>query len=83
MPLYSLKHALFLHNEVPGISIPDSILSRIEAAGENASQEGVSVAQELLHDMKDMVQGAYIIPAFGQYALAAQVLDALAVSGAR
>jgi homocysteine S-methyltransferase len=80
MPLYSLKHALYLDNEVPGIIIPDAILRRIEEAGDNAPQEGVNIARELLLTMRDMVQGAYIIPAFGRYDLAAEIIDALAVS---
>ncbi len=79
MPLYSLKHAQFLHNEIPGISIPDGIMKRIEGAGENAAQEGVLIAQELLRDMRSLVQGAYIIPAFGKYELAAEVIDGAAV----
>jgi homocysteine S-methyltransferase len=79
MPLYSLKHALFLHHEVPGISIPDAILKRIEDAGEDASAEGVRIAQELLRAIQGMVSGAYIIPAFGKYHLAAEVIDAVAV----
>jgi len=80
MPLYSLKHAQFLHNEIPGISIPDAIMKRIEDAGEDADMEGVRIAQELLRDMRGLVQGAYIIPAFGHYDLVAEVIDALAVS---
>src|SRR5690606_179610 len=77
MPLYSLRHATFLHNEVPGIIIPDTIFKRIEDAGEGAAQEGVRIASELLIQMRGMVQGAYIIPAFGRYDLAAEVIDAL------
>jgi methionine synthase / methylenetetrahydrofolate reductase(NADPH) len=77
MPLYSLKHARFLDNEIPGINIPPAILNRIEAAGENAADEGVQIAQELLRDLRGMVQGAYIIPAYGKYELAAQVIDAV------
>lgn len=79
MPLYSLKHALFLNNEIPGINIPSAILKRIEDAGDDAAQEGVRVAQALLHDLHDLVQGAYIIPAFGRYELAAQIIDTVAV----
>jgi homocysteine S-methyltransferase len=79
IPLYSLRHATFLHNEVPGIFIPEHILKRIEAAGEQAAQEGVRIAQELVRDIRGMVQGAYIIPQFGHYELAAEVIDALAV----
>lgn len=80
MPLYSLKHARFLDNEIPGINIPPAILKRIEDAGDEAAAEGVKIAQELLRDMKDFVQGAYILPAFGRYELAAQVIDAVAVA---
>lgn len=80
MPLYSARHAHYLHNEIPGITIPDTILRRIENAGETAPVEGVRIAQELMLAMKDMVQGAYIIPAFGHYELAAEVIDALGVT---
>ncbi len=79
MPLYSLRHASYLHNEVPGIIIPDSIFKRLEDAGDNAPQEGVRIAGELLHQMQAKVQGAYIIPAFGHYDLAAEVIDTLHV----
>lgn len=79
MPLNSLKHATYLNNEVPGISIPDSIMKRIEDAGDDAPQEGVRIAQELLRQIRGVVAGAYIIPAFGKYHLAAEVIDALAV----
>jgi homocysteine S-methyltransferase len=80
MPLYSLKHARFLDNEIPGINIPPAIMQRIEDAGEGAAAEGVRIAQELLRDMKDFVRGAYIIPAYGRYELAAQVIDSVAVA---
>ncbi len=79
MPMYSLKHARFLHNEIPGISIPDNLMERMDKAGENAANEGVKIAQELLHDMRGMVQGAYIIPAFGRYELVADVIDSVVV----
>lgn len=74
MPLYSLKQARFLHNEVPGIVIPDTIFERIADAGDDAPQEGVMIAQELLEQMQAMIQGAYIIPSFGRYELAAEVV---------
>jgi homocysteine S-methyltransferase len=79
MPLYNLKHAQYLHNEVPGISIPEALMQRMENAGEDAPQEGVRIAQELLREMRGMVQGAYIIPAFGHYNLAAQIIESAVV----
>lgn len=79
IPLFSLKHATYLHNEIPGITIPENILKRIEDAGEDAPQEGVRIAQELLRDIKGLVAGAYVIPAFGRYDLVADVIDAVPV----
>lgn len=81
MPLYSIRHAQFLDNEIPGINIPAAIMKRIEDAGDKASEEGVRVAQELLRQMRGYVQGAYIIPAFGKYEIAAQVIEAVDVAG--
>jgi len=77
LPLYSLRHALFLHNEVPGFYIPDHLLKRMEDAGDNASKEGVKIGIELMQQMRGAVQGAYIIPAFGRYSLAAEVCDGI------
>ena len=74
MPLQSLRQARFLHNEVPGIVIPDSIMQRIAAAGAKSPETGVDIAQELLDQMTGMIQGAYIIPSFGNYDQAADVV---------
>jgi 5,10-methylenetetrahydrofolate reductase len=75
LPLYGARHAAFLHNEVPGVNIPETVRRRIGDAGDDAPQEGVRVAQELLLDIKGMAQGTYIMPAFGRYDLIAGVVD--------
>ena len=75
MPLYSVKHAQFLHNEVPGINIPPQLIERLADAGADAPREGLRIAGELLAAMHDQVQGAYIIPAFGRYDLAAELVE--------
>ncbi len=79
LPLYSAKHAHFLHNEIPGIVIPEPLMDRMDRAGEDAPQEGVRIARELLLAVKDYVQGVYVIPAFGKYELAADVIDVLGI----
>lgn len=79
MPLYSLNQAKFLHNEVPGITIPRHLLKRMEDAGDSAPQEGVKIAQELLQAIRGLVAGAYVIPAFGRYSLTAEVINSVAV----
>ena len=48
LPLQGHKHATFLHNEVPGITLSEDALERMRLAGPNGRQEGVKMAQELL-----------------------------------
>jgi len=74
MPLHSPRQARFLHNEVPGINIPDEIMRRVSRAGDDAPRVGVEIAQELLDQMADLIQGAYIIPSHGDYDRAAEVV---------
>jgi methionine synthase / methylenetetrahydrofolate reductase(NADPH) len=75
-PLYNSRNAEFLHNEVPGIIIPDEQRQRMAQAAD-PPQEGVLIAQELLAEIRPFVQGVYLMPAFGRYDLAADVLDIL------
>jgi len=77
LPLYGTRHAAFLHNEVPGIVIPDKISQRIAAAGDHAPREGVRIATELAEEIKAWGQGIYIMPAFGHYDLAVEIVDSV------
>lgn len=78
LPLYSERHASFLHNEVPGIRIPQIIQERMAKAGERAPEEGVRIAVDLLEQLTGLVQGAYVMPPFGRYDLAAEIIEATA-----
>jgi methylenetetrahydrofolate reductase (NADPH) len=51
-PLKSYKAALYLHEKVPGVYLPENILNRMEKAGENASEEGVQIALEVIDEIK-------------------------------
>jgi homocysteine S-methyltransferase len=77
LPLQSHRHASFLHNEVPGITIPEAALARMERAGAEGRKEGVRMAQELLLELMELphVQGVYLMPSFGRYEVACEVLD--------
>ena len=77
LPLYNTRHANFLHNEVPGISIPESLRERMATAGPTGAPEGVRIAVELLAELRDVVQGAYLMPPFGRYEMAAEILDSV------
>ena len=67
IPLHSSRHAEYLHNEVPGISIPDVVRQRMRLAGEHGHEEGLKLAQELLNVARSMVQGVYLMPSYGRY----------------
>ena len=75
-PLYSTGNAEFLHNEVPGIDIPNGLHERMRQAADQ-QREGVTIAQEILEELRPFVRGAYMIPVFGRYDLVADVLDVL------
>lgn len=77
LPLQSYRHAEFLHNEVPGITIPEFVLARMHEAGANGRQAGVEMAQEILQHAYTRYAGAYLMPSFGRYELCASVLDVL------
>ena len=77
LPLQSSRHAEFLHNEVPGITLTDRARERMRLAGPHGRAEGVKMAQELLEDLVPLSQGVYLMPSFGRYEVAAEVLDVL------
>ena len=77
LPLHSLRHAEFLHNEVPGISIPDAVRRRLREAGDGAHRLGVAMAQELVREARLRYAGAYLMPSFGRFEVVAEVLDAV------
>ncbi len=55
-PLKSIKAAKRMHNEVPGVTIPDSVLKRMQAAEDqgNAMEEGVQITLELIEKIRSM-----------------------------
>jgi len=76
LPLASARNAEFLHHNVPGMSIPDEVLTRMRKAGDGASaaRAGVAIAAEALAALRGRVQGVYIMPPFGRVELALEVL---------
>lgn len=79
LPLASYRNAEFLHNEVPGMLVPQSIRDRMEkfGRGPEARAEGIRIAQEALLQVKDRVRGAYIMPPFGRYDSAIKILECI------
>ncbi|MEO8356268.1 MAG: bifunctional homocysteine S-methyltransferase/methylenetetrahydrofolate reductase [Chloroflexota bacterium] len=77
LPLVNARHASFLHNEVPGIFIPDETRARIEAAGEDGVKVGVEVAVELIDQLKAWAGGVYIMPQFNKFDMVAEIIEAI------
>ena len=66
--------AVRLHNEVPGIVVPEPVQRRLEAAGSNAAAEGLAIARELYEGARETAAGVYLIPPFKQPEAALDVL---------
>ena len=77
LPLVNVRHANFLHNEVPGISIPEETRKRIEAAGEQGVKAGVELAVELIQQLRAWAGGVYIMPQFSKYDMVAEIIEAI------
>jgi homocysteine S-methyltransferase len=71
----SYQLAVRLHNEVPGIVVPESIQQRLEKAGPNAGAEGLALARELYAEAREKVAGVYVIPPFKQPEAALDLFD--------
>ncbi|NIM16290.1 MAG: bifunctional homocysteine S-methyltransferase/methylenetetrahydrofolate reductase [Candidatus Aminicenantes bacterium] len=78
-PLVSLRNAEFMNNEVPGVSVPDEIMERMRAtkSKEEALQEGINIACQMVRQIKDQVQGIQVSAPFGKVKYALDVLAAL------
>jgi homocysteine S-methyltransferase len=71
----SYQLAVRLHNEVPGIIVPETIQRRLEKAGANAGAEGLALSRELYAEAREKVAGVYVIPPFKQPEAALDLLD--------
>ena len=62
----SYQLALRLHNEVPGIVVPEHVQERLATAGADAAETGLSIARELVEASRELAAGVYLIPPFRQ-----------------
>jgi 5,10-methylenetetrahydrofolate reductase len=77
LPLQSARHAEFLHHEVPGITIPDATRAALHAAGDGGAEVGLRITEELLAAVGERVSGTYVMPSFGRYEQAAELVRRL------
>ncbi|HAV77597.1 MAG TPA: bifunctional homocysteine S-methyltransferase/methylenetetrahydrofolate reductase, partial [Anaerolineae bacterium] len=77
LPLVNVRHANFLHHEVPGIFIPDEARKKVEAAGDDGAKAGVEIAVDLVEQIKGWAGGVYIMPQFHKYDMVAEIIEAI------
>lgn len=86
LPLTSHRNAEFYHNEVPGMNIPEAVRERMRLAGsgDQARREGVAIGREALEAARrsPRIRGAYVMPPFGRYEMALEVLSGMLTPGA-
>ena len=76
-PMQSLRNAEFLANEVPGVSIPKTLLERMAKAREadREREEGEQIAIEILESVYSRIQGIQVAAPFGRIQSAISVLE--------
>ncbi len=77
LPLQSSRHAEFLHHEVPGISIPEATRRAMRDAGDRGAETGLEATLALLSAVGREVSGTYVMPLFGRYEQAAELVRRL------
>lgn len=80
LPLRSARHARYLRHEVPGITIPDAVMERMERAGDGAAAEGITISRELISSVRNRIAGVYFIPPFDRFQVITETLDGLDIS---
>ena len=77
-PLLDLRNAEFLANEVPGVSVPQTIVERMRRAQESgpdaALEEGMAIALEMIEAVRPLVRGFHISAPWGRVDVALRVL---------
>ncbi len=65
-PIWSYRFALRLHNELPGIVVPEELQERLRDAGSNAAEVGMAAAKELYAAAKERAAGVYLVAPYRQ-----------------
>src|SRR5688500_18102404 len=77
LPLVSVRIVECLAIELPGVGVPDHVITRMRSAGERSKEagvaEGIAIAREMLDRVRPIVQGAQVSAPFGKVELALDV----------
>jgi homocysteine S-methyltransferase len=77
LPLRSSKHAEFLHNEVPGMRIPEEIREQMRQSGHEGPRVGAVIARNFVKEARQLVAGAYMMPPFRKYQVVEELMEVM------
>ena len=65
-PIRTTETLIRVHNEVPGIIVPEQVQERYQAAGADAREVGLELGRELIAGARDVANGVYVVAPFRQ-----------------
>jgi homocysteine S-methyltransferase len=78
-PLASYRNAEFMHNEVPGVVVPESTMQRMAAVANQSKEDqlaiGVEIAREMIEHVRHRVNGIQVSAPFGRIDIVLAVLE--------
>ena len=82
MPLTGHRNALFLHNELPGVKIPETVMEQMRGLkGPEGRKTGVKLAGELLDEAVSLFNGIYLITPFHYWEMTAELTRSIRKKG--
>ena len=76
LPVVSYKNAMFLNNELPGVTIPDKYVKMFEEnmSKEEAQEIGIKITVEIGKKLKDACDGLYFITPFNRVSMLIEII---------
>jgi homocysteine S-methyltransferase len=77
MPLVSYRNALYMHNEMPGVNVPDYVVDSFRADMSREEAEAVSrkISVEIADKLYDVADGYYFMTPFWRVQLIGSIID--------
>jgi methionine synthase / methylenetetrahydrofolate reductase(NADPH) len=63
-PIRTTETLVRVHNEIPGIAVPEHVQERYRAAGAGARDVGLTLGQELIEGSREVASGVYVVAPF-------------------
>ena len=82
--MLSERAATFIHNEVPGIDVPEEVILRLKGLSkEDARQEGIQICLEQAIETLDVAHGYYLLPPFNNSKVAGALIRGIREAAAK